>query len=91
MELIPQFFAILFVLALLAAAIWLLRRRSLLQFNLPGRAGQSPRQINAVERLSLTPQHSVHLLRVGERAVLLSTHPSGCTLLESRPWQEFKA
>jgi flagellar biogenesis protein FliO len=90
MELIPQFFAILFVLALLAAAIWLLRRKSLLQFNLPGR-GQSPRQINAVERLSLTPQHSVHLLRIGERGVLLSTHPAGCTLLESRPWQEFES
>ena len=90
MELIPQFFAILFVLALLAAAIWLLRRRSLLQFNLPGRT-QSPRQIHAVERLSLTAQHSVHLLRVGGRGVLLSTHPSGCTLLESRPWQEFQS
>ena len=91
MELLPQFFAILFVLALLAAAIWLLRRRSLLQFNLPGRTGHSPRQIRAVERLSLTPQHSLHLLRVGERAVLISTHPAGCTLLENLPWQEFQS
>jgi flagellar biogenesis protein FliO len=89
MELIPQFFAILLVLALLGAAMWLLRRKNLLQFSLPGKAAGLQR-LQTVERLHLTPQHAVFLLRVGDRAVLISSHAAGCTLLETLSWKELE-
>jgi flagellar biogenesis protein FliO len=35
----------------------------------------------AVERLSLTPQHSLHMVRVNGREFVVATHPQGCTLV----------
>jgi len=32
-------------------------------------------------RLALSPQHSVHVIRVGERELVLAVHPQGVTLL----------
>jgi flagellar biogenesis protein FliO len=35
--------------------------------------------------LSLTPQHSLHLVRVADRTLLVGLSPQGCNLLESGP------
>ena len=91
MELIPQFFAILLVLALLGAVMWLLRRKNLLQFSLSGKAAAGLQHLQTVERLHLTPQHAVFLLRLGDRAVLMSSHAAGCTLLETLSWKELES
>jgi flagellar biogenesis protein FliO len=88
-DILRQLSAVLFVFALLGAAVWLsARRRGAL---LPG-GTMLRRTIGAmtvVERVRLTPQHSVHLLRVGRRGLLVAVHPSGCTLLEARAIEEF--
>ena len=44
-----------------------------------------------MERLALTPQHSLHLVRIGDRGLLVAAHAAGCTLIDSRPWQEWEA
>jgi hypothetical protein len=41
-----------------------------------------------VERVALGPQHALHLVRLGERGLLLSSSPSGCALIETFPWRE---
>lgn len=77
--------SVVFVFALLAG-LWLIRRRSLPQVFRRG-SMRPTRSLRAVERLSLTPQHTLHLLHVqiqgGEREVVVATHPEGCTLLMS--------
>jgi flagellar biosynthetic protein FliO len=81
MEVIQQLAAVALVLALLGGALWALRRR--------GFAGVAPcwkpagRRMESLERLSLGPQHALHLVRVGEAELLLAVSPSGCALLTS--------
>lgn len=74
------------VLALLGLALWTLKRRGLaLPRALRRGAG---RKLECVERVALGPHHALHLVRAGERGLLLSSSPSGCALIESFPWRE---
>ena len=45
-------------------------------------SGSKQRLLQSIERLPLTPQHSLHLVRVEDRTVLVAVSPSGCSLLE---------
>jgi flagellar biogenesis protein FliO len=38
-----------------------------------------------IDRLALTPQHSLHLVRLADRTLLVGLSPQGCNLLESGP------
>jgi flagellar biosynthetic protein FliO len=80
-----QILAVLAVLGLLGGALWLLRRRGLAYYRGPA-ARKSARHLESIARLPLTPQHSVHLVRVADHAVLLALSPSGCTLVERVEW-----
>ncbi len=68
--------AIAVVFALLGLVVYKFGR-------LPGAA--SVRQLRSLrlsqERLRLTPQHSIHLVGLGDKAWLLACHPNGTTLL----------
>jgi flagellar biosynthetic protein FliO len=78
MDLARQSLAITFVLGLLWAALWLLKRRGLV----PGRRTQSGRgSLESCGKLSLTAQHSIHLVRIGDRNLVLAVHPGGITFL----------
>ena len=80
-----QILAVFLVLGLLGGALWLLRSRGLAYYR--GTAGRkSARHLESIARLPLTPQHSVHLVRVSDHAVLLALSPSGCTLVERVEW-----
>lgn len=85
MDLLQPFTAIALVLGLLAAALFVLRRRGAATFRFPGSAGSTAKQLEVLERVALGPQHSVHLVRVGGRCVLIGTAPSSCQLLEAHP------
>ncbi len=82
-----QVLAVFLVLGLLGAALWLLRSRGFARFTGTVRR-KSTRHLEAIARLPLTPQHSVHLIRVADHAVLLALSPTGCTLVESVPWNQ---
>jgi flagellar biogenesis protein FliO len=81
-----QVLAVFLVLGLLGAVLWLLRSRGLARFTGPGR--RKSRHLEAIARLPLTPQHSVHLIRVSDHAILLALSPTGCTVVESLPWNQ---
>jgi flagellar biogenesis protein FliO len=72
----------LLTLLLLAGALWWLRSKGLAQFavKLPG--GGKGRRMKTIERLSLTPQHSLHLVEVGGRRLLIAASPGGCSILD---------
>jgi flagellar biosynthetic protein FliO len=81
-----QALAAILVLALLMAALWFLRSRGFATYGRLAR-GKSLGHLETIARLPLAPQHSVHLIRVSDHAILLGVSPSGCTLLESIPWR----
>src|SRR3979490_1907746 len=85
MEWAGQLLAVMLVLGLLCGSLWLLKRKGLVRtgFRRPSRPGQ-PR-LEVIDRLTLTPQHSVHLIRVADRTLLVGLSPQGCNLLESGP------
>ncbi|HLW77586.1 MAG TPA: flagellar biosynthetic protein FliO [Bryobacteraceae bacterium] len=79
-----QFFSILLVFALLGAALWVLRRGAAggLRVTSPfGKRASRAKGLMSIERLVLTPQHSLHIVRIQGREVVVATHPHGCTLL----------
>jgi flagellar biogenesis protein FliO len=83
MDVLRQVFSVLLVFSLLGAALWLLRRggRISVQGVARMRALGNTRSMVAVERLSLTPQHTLHIVRIDGRDLLVVTHPQGCSVL----------
>ena len=84
MDIIRQSLALTFVFALLWAALWFLRRKNMIGIGFPKARAQRG-LLESRGRLALGAQHSVHLVRIGERSLVLGVHPSGITLLSELP------
>ncbi len=83
---IGQTTAILFVLLLLVGALWVLRRKGLatVNFALGKRLGRE-RLMQVIERVPLTTHHSLHLVRIQDRVILIGVSPSSCREIDSFP------
>ncbi len=81
MELARQLGAVALVLGLLALIIRALARRRLIWTPLGRRRTGQRAAFEVVDRLALAPQHTLHLVRVGPRLLVVACHPSGTTLL----------
>jgi flagellar biogenesis protein FliO len=75
-----QLLAVVFVLLLLASAIWVFQRKRVWRWPAFGRAVSGPALTAVLERVPLTAQHSLHVVKVGDRMLLVATHPSGISL-----------
>ena len=64
MEAIQQALVVVFVLGLLGFSLYWLRRQGMARFDGKALARGATRRMQMVERLSLTPQHSLHLVRL---------------------------
>jgi len=84
MEIYVQLMAAAAVVGLAALVACLLKRGGLLSRGGLRRRG---RWLAPVERLALTPQHTLHVVRVRDRAVLVASHGGGCDVLGSWPWE----
>jgi flagellar biogenesis protein FliO len=80
MDIVRQSLAITFVFALLWAALWFLRKRGNIRIGFP-RARAAHGVLESRGKLALGPQHSIHVLRIGERNMVVAVHPAGVTLL----------
>ena len=92
MDIVPQLLAVLFVFALLGGSLWWLKRRGAAQISpmLPFRTGRDRTRTQMLERvdtLRLSPTHSLNLVRMANRAILIGTSPAGFHLVESTPWK----
>ncbi len=83
MEVIQTLAAIGAVLGLLAGTLWWLGRRGF-AVRLP-LGGPGARRLESLERLALAPQHTLHLVRLGDTMLLLASTPAGCSVLRSIP------
>ncbi len=73
----------LLTLGLLAGVLWWLRSRGMARFDFKLPQGAKARRMRAIERLALTPQHSLHLVEVEGRTMLIAASPGGCFVLDS--------
>lgn len=90
MEVIQQLFVIAVVLGALLGSVWLLKRKGYARFGntaIVARRrrsdGMNQARLEVIDRLALTPQHSLHLVRLADRTLLIGLSPNGCELLES--------
>jgi flagellar biosynthetic protein FliO len=90
MELARQMLAVGVVFGLLAAALWALRRRGLVRARGAARANDGSPLMEVVDRLALSPQHSLHLVRLADRLLVVATHSGGCSVLRDQPVQPFE-
>jgi LPXTG-motif cell wall-anchored protein len=88
MQQFGQLFAVAGVLMLLGGSLFLLRRKGIARFGLGAAGASGGRQLQSLERLPLTPQHSLHLIRVGGRNVLIAVSPGGCSVLDAEKTAE---
>jgi len=82
MDMITQTGAVAAVLGLLGLTLWWLRHRGLATLFVSPKGFQ--RRMEVVERLTLGPQHSLHLVRLGDTMLLMAAFPGGCRLIERR-------
>lgn len=94
MELLPQLCAVLGVFALLGLTLWWLRKRGALQMgaivpfrSMSGLGGNRKKVLERLDALQLSPTHSLNLVRMADRAILIGTSPSGFYLVESGSWK----
>ncbi len=83
---LQQIFAVFLVLVLLASTLFFLRRRGVAQFpiGMP-RSANRPKQMHVIERLPLTPQHSLHLVSIREKVFVVGVSPSGLNVIVDLP------
>jgi flagellar biogenesis protein FliO len=83
MQLTEQIGMVLLVFGLLGGLLWFTKKRGVAAFSLGARRSGNGRRMEVLERVQLTAQHSLHLVRVSDRTVLIATAPSSCTLLDA--------
>ncbi len=88
MQLVEQMSAVLGVFLILGLLLWLARSRGIAHFKIPMPGGQRRRTMEVVERLPLTPQHSLHLVKVSGKTLLIGVSPAGCTVLDTPRLEE---
>jgi flagellar biogenesis protein FliO len=88
MDIARQSLAIVFVFALMWVALWALRRKG---WKNMGRSKPVRGVLESHGKLSLTAHHSLHLVRVGDRNLILALHPDGVTFLgDTQPAEDRK-
>ena len=77
-------FAVCLVMGLLFATVWLLRKKGFATPNFKFGRDSRGKKMQVLERLSLTPHHSLHLVRVDDATILIGVSPSSCS--DIRAW-----
>ncbi len=83
MEMFQQLFVIALVLGTLCGGVWLLKRKGLAYSRLRRPNGAAHQRMEVIDRLALSQHHSLHLVRLGDRTLLVGISPNDCKLLES--------
>jgi flagellar biogenesis protein FliO len=83
MESIRQVLAVLLVLGCLGGALYWLRSKGAARLSVRGFGRSANRQMRLLEQLRLTPQHSLHMVKVGDKVLLVALSPGGCSVLNT--------
>lgn len=98
MEMFSQSICVLAVFGLLGLTLWWLKKRGAIQISsiIPAvlakrRARDGEKLLERVDGLQLSPTHSLSLIRMADRAVLIGISPSGFHLVESTSWKSLQS
>jgi len=83
MEVVQQLVMVLIVLGLLCGALWALKHKGWARTGLRRQRDEGAPRLEVIDRLPLTQHHSLHLVRLADRTLLIGLSPHGCNLLES--------
>jgi flagellar biosynthetic protein FliO len=83
MEMFQQFVIVLAVLGLLCGALYVLKQKGWARTGLRRTRDNGQPRLEVIDRLPLTQHHSLHLVRMADRMLLIGLSPNGCNLLES--------
>jgi flagellar biosynthetic protein FliO len=83
MDELQPILAVILVLSLLGGSLWFLRRRGIASFRGFPAGTANARQLKVVERVPLGAQHALHLVRVGDKLMLVATAPGSCQVLDA--------
>jgi flagellar biogenesis protein FliO len=93
-DLFPQLLGIIAVFGLLAFALWFLkkkgaiRRVAFLPFRFSVRRPRGDeRLLERIDGLQLSATHSLSLVRMNDRAILIGVSPNGFCLVDNSPWK----
>jgi flagellar biogenesis protein FliO len=78
MDFVRQSLAAVLVVALLWTALGFLRKKGWAGI---GRAKSAPGLLESRGKLALTARHSIQVVRIGDRNLVLAVHPDGITFL----------
>jgi flagellar biogenesis protein FliO len=78
MEFFQQGLALVVVFGLLGTALWFVKTRQNPNLRLRGE-----RRMEVVERVALTPQHTLCLVKVDDRLIMIGTAPSSCQVIQT--------
>ena len=81
MDVIRQACALALVFGLLWWAVTWLKTRGYARVGSSRRYFDANKDLHIIDRLALTPQHSLHLVRLKQHVLLVGVHPQGMTLL----------
>lgn len=85
MDAFQQATAVITVMGVLIGSLWLLRQRGIVSWRGLARSNQCERKLQVVERVQLSPQHCLCLVRIEHRTLLIGTSPSDCRVLTEDP------
>jgi flagellar biogenesis protein FliO len=98
LDILPQLLAVLAVFVLLGLTLWWLRRRGVVQagsfvpLRFSGlRNRTQPKMLQRIDALQLSPTHSLSLIKMADRAILVGTSPAGFYLVESSSWKTLQS
>jgi flagellar biogenesis protein FliO len=80
---LQQMLTVFAVMGLMIGLLQWLRRRGVAHLRTGLVRRKAGRRLELLERLPLTPQHSLHIVRMDGRSLLIGVSPSGCALLEN--------
>ena len=83
MDELQPILAVILVLSLLGGLLFFLRRRGIASFSAFPAGAVSARQLKVLERVPLGAQHALHLVRVGDKLILVATAPGSCQVLDA--------
>jgi flagellar biosynthetic protein FliO len=83
MEMFQQLSIVVVLLGILCGGLWLLKRKGYAYSSVRRARAEGQPRLEVIDRLALTPHHSLHLVRLADRTLLVGLSPSGCNLLES--------
>ncbi len=83
---LQQFLAVFLVLGLLVGALWLARCKGFASVRLPlVRPSAAGRNMQVIERVTLSAQHSLHLVSLGGRIIVVGVSPGGVSRVAVLP------